>query len=133
MKPLRIALVCVVAYVGVVVLFESLLGVVQPQPEGAIVITTFDASGEGHDRVVTSLPLDGELYVAANHWPRAWFRRLLESPELEVRIDGARSKRRAVEVEGEERDRVEAAHPLPFLFRVLTGFPPRLFMRLDAR
>jgi hypothetical protein len=132
-KPARIALIGVVAYVAVVVAFESLLGVVQPQPEGAIAIRTFDEAGEAHERIVTRIDLDGSLYVAANHWPRAWYHRALERPEIEVEVDGERSSRQAVAVEGAEHDRVAAAHPLPIAFRVLTGFPRRAFVRLDPR
>ncbi len=133
MKALRIIAICLVVYLGVVVLFESLLGVIQPMPDGAIVITTFDDDGASHDRVVSSLDVDGRLYVAANHWPRAWFYNALAQPEVEVTIAGERSQRQAVEVADEERDRVAAARPLPIVFRVLTGFPPRLFLRLDPR
>ena len=47
----------------------------QPENVGGetIVITTTDADGTPHDRVVSPLDDDGMLYVAANHWPRAWY------------------------------------------------------------
>ena len=42
-----------------------------------------------------------------------------------------RSEYVAVPVTGEEHDAVAAAFPLPFAFRLRTGFPPRYFLRLD--
>jgi hypothetical protein len=97
------------------------------------VITTFDADGAPHDRVVSRLASGGQLYVAANHWPRAWYRRALANPDVHATIDGAKGDYRAVPVTGEEHDRVDAANSLPAFFRILTGFPPRYFVRLDPR
>jgi len=97
------------------------------------VITTFDADGTAHERVVSKLENDGKLYVAANHWPRAWYERALAKPEMQVTVDGQKRDVLAVQVVGEEHERVSGAHPLPFVFRILTGFPPRYFVRLDPR
>jgi hypothetical protein len=53
----------------------------QPENIGGetIVITTTDADGKSHDRVVSPIDDDGQLFVAANHWPRAWYHRALVS------------------------------------------------------
>ena len=133
MKGLKIAGIVVAAYVGIVVVFESLIGILQPSAESTLVITTFDADGSGHDRIVSRLEADGQLYVAANHWPRAWFTRALESPEVEVTLDGGAKPYRAVPVSEAEHRRVDEANALPLAFRFLTGFPPRAFVRLDPR
>jgi len=133
MKIVKIAAIVLVAYVAIVAAFESLLGVLQPRAETTMVITTFDASGAAHDRVVSRLESDGKLYVAANHWPRAWYDRALDNPEMRVTLDDETRDVRAVPVTGEEHKRVDAEHPLPPVFRVLTGFPPRYFVRLDPR
>ena len=127
-----IALVLLV-YVAIVAGFESLIGFFQPANQATLVITTRDADGATHDRVLARLESDDRLYVAANHWPRAWYRRALENPEVEVTLDEKKKAYLAVPVEGEEEDRVEADNGLGFLFRVLTGFPPRHFLRLDPR
>lgn len=132
-KGLKILVVVVVVYAGVVVAFESLLGLLQPQPEATFVLRTFDAEGEPHERVVSRIESDGRLYVAANHWPRAWYRRALEQPEVEVTADGETRAYRAVPVAGAEHERVDAEHALGPFFRILTGFPPRRFVRLDPR
>lgn len=131
MKALKIFAAAVVVYLGVVVAFESLLGFFQPMPEATLVITTFDADGTAHDRVVTRLESDGRLYVAANHWPRAWYRRVLENPAVQVTLDGKKGRYTAVPVTGAEHDRVDDEHGLPVVFRILTGFPPRHLVRLD--
>ena len=77
MRAVRIIAILVLVYAGLVVAFESLLGYYQPSSQGTIVITTTDADGETHDRVVSRLDSDGQLYVAANHWPRAWYNQAL--------------------------------------------------------
>jgi hypothetical protein len=131
MKAVKIAVIAIVVYVGIVVAFESLIGTLQPANESTLVLTTFDPDGTAHDRVVSRLESEGKLYVAANHWPRAWYRRALENPKVQVTQDGARVDYQAVRVTGEEHDRVQAAHPHGFIFLFLTGFPPRYFLRLD--
>jgi hypothetical protein len=134
MRAVKIAVGLVVAYVVLVAGFESLIGYLQPTGGGqTIVITTFAADGTGHDRVVSKLESDGKLYVAANHWPRAWYRRALANPDMQVTIDGQKRDVRAVPVDGAEHERVDSQNRLPFVFRVLTGFPPRYFVRLDPR
>ena len=133
MKAVKIAVIAVLVYVGIVVAFESLVGFMQPTPDSTLVITTFDESGAPHDRVVSRLDSGGQLYVSANHWPRAWYRRALANPEVSATIGGAVVEYRAVPVEGEEADRLDAEHPHPAWFRFVTGYPPRKFVRLDPR
>ena len=133
MRAVKVISVLVLFYVGIVVLLESLLGYQQPMRDTSIVITTTDVDGMGHDRVVAGLETDGRLYVAANHWPRAWYNQALANPQVWVTRDGERLPYLAVPVRGEERDRVNRDHPTGVLFRILTGFPPRTFVRLDPR
>jgi len=133
MRIVKFAAIAVLIYVGIVVVFESLIGTLQPQAGSTLVITTFDADGTAHDRVVARLESEGHLYVAANHWPRAWYHRALANPEVQATLDGAKRNYRAVPVSGAEHDRVDAEHHLGLGFRFLTGFPPRLFLRLDPR
>ena len=133
MKALKVVAILALVYVGIVVAFESLIGVFQPESGGTLVITTFDADGTSHDRVVTRIESDDQLYVAANHWPRAWYRRALENPEVRITQDGETRDARVVPVEGAEHERVDGEHGLPLFFRFLTGFPPRYLVRLDPR
>jgi hypothetical protein len=124
--------IAVVTYVGIVIVFESLIGVMQPSSEGTLVITTFEA-GTPHERVVSRIDSDGKLYVAANHWPREWYDQARVNPDVQVTMDGKTGDYRAVPIDGAEHDRVAIDKPLAAPFRVLTGFPPRYFLRLDPR
>jgi hypothetical protein len=133
MKAVKILLIAALVYAGIVVAFETLIGTLQPANEATIVITTVEPDGTTYNRVVSRLESDGQLYVAANHWPRAWFERALANPDVKATVDGTTSEFRAVPVTGAEFDRVNTEHSLPFVFRVLTGFPPRLLLRLDPR
>ena len=137
MKVLKIVAIVVLVYVGIVVAFESLIGYFQPTAGSTLVITTFDGDRTPHDRVVSRLESDGQLYVAANHWPRAWYNRALENPEVQITLDGEKGDYRAVPVTGTgtgtEHDRVDRENSLGVVFRILTGFPPRYFVRLDPR
>ena len=133
MRALKIVAIVVVIYVGLVVAFESLIGYFQPGDGSTLVITTFDGDGTAHERVVSRLESGGQLYVAANHWPRAWYNRALENPDVQVRLDAETGDYRAIPITGVDRDRVDGEHSLGVAFRILTGFPPRHFVRLDPR
>ena len=133
MKAAKVVAIVVVAYVGIIVAFESLLGYFQPTGGSTLVITTFDGDGAPHDRVLSLLESNSQLYVAANHWPRAWYNRVLEKPEVHVTLDGEKSDLRAIPVTGVEHDRVAGDNSLGVVIRILTGFPPRYFVRLDPR
>ena len=133
MKIFKVLGILLLIYVGLVVTFESLLGYFQPAGEGTIVITTTDNEGQQNDRVVSRITSNEQLYVAANHWPRAWYHAVLDNPAVKVTMDGTTTEYVAVPVTGQEYDRVNADHPLGPIFRVLTGFPPRELVRLDPR
>jgi hypothetical protein len=133
MKAARILAIVLASYVGIVVLFESLIGFFQPASGDTLVITTIDEDGSPHDRVLSGITSGDQLYVAANHWPRAWYERALANPDVQVTRDGETTDRRAVPVTGEEHDRVDGEHGLPLAVRILTGFPPRHLLRLDPR
>ena len=130
-KAAKIVTAVFLFYIGIVIVFESLLGYFQPQAGTAMVITTFDNENNGNDRVVARLESNGMIYVAANHWPRAWYRQATDNPRMSVSYEGEKSEYRAILVEGEEHDRVDSEHSLGLVFRILTGFPPRYFVRLD--
>lgn len=119
-------------YVGSVVYFEARLGYLQPQGGSSIVIATFD-DGERHERVVRLTKIDGDNYIAAQHWPRAWYRQALRNPQIEVKMDNAFEPYVAVPLEGEELAKVKSIYTMGFNFRFRTGFPPRRFLRLDPR
>ena len=134
-KTLKIVLILAGVYVAIVVIFESLLGYYQPTNDGTLVIHTFEADGEKHDRVLARLTVNDTLYVAVNHWPRAWYWRLQDNPEVEITFEGTTTPYLAVPLDGDspEYAMVDGEHSLPTFFRILTGFPPRRLMRLDPR
>jgi hypothetical protein len=107
------------------------------QPEniagGTVVITTLDAEGNAHERVLSPIDDNGTLVVAANHWPRAWYRRALANPDVSVKRDGKTMKYQAVPVSEEERARLLDESGFPKVAYLFTGFAPRQFLRLDPR
>ena len=134
MKLLKmIAIGIVTVYVLIVIAFETRLGYNQPEFEGTLTLTTFNDDGESFDRVVSGLKSNDKLYIRVNHWPRAWYFRLLDNPDIKVTIDGETQDYLAVDIEGEEYDLVQNSHPVGMVFRILTGFPPRYIVRLDLK
>lgn len=133
MKIVKILGILFLIYVAVVAIFESLLGYYQPAPDGTLVITTTNSDGVRADRVLAKLESDGKLYVAANHWPRAWFHQAQEHPEVSVKIGEETGEYTAVAISQAEFEKVDGEHALPPVFRILTGFPPRYILRLDPR
>ena len=123
------------AYVGSIVWFEAQLGMNQPQGSTSIVIATFNDDNERHERVVRLERIDGQNYIAANHWPRAWYKQALGNPNVEVKMPGNDSfaSYLAVPLEGAEEESIREIYSFGFEFRFRTGFPPRYFLRLDPR
>jgi hypothetical protein len=83
--------------------------------------------------VVSPIDDDGQLLVAANHWPRAWYHRALENPDVRVTRKGETADYRAVPVSEEERTRLLGESGFPRVAYFFTGFAPRQFLRLDPR
>ena len=118
-------------YAGYVAYAEARLGYLQPQGGSTIVIATFD-DGARHERVVRLTQLEGRNYIAAQHWPRAWYRQALATPQIEVKMDEVFEPYLAVVPQGAELAMVKENYQMPLGFRFRTGFPPRRFLRLDA-
>jgi len=127
-------------YGVIVIAFETLVMVMGARQaarglepdEDWLAISTSDANGS-RETIVAGVESDGQLYISANHWLRGWHRRALENPEIEVTRNGVRLPYRAIAVSGAEREGIVRDYRLPWAIRFLTGFPPRLFLRLDAR
>ena len=128
---MKLIAILLVVYVGMVVAFESMLGLVQPANQSTLIITTTAEDGATHDRVLARLESNGQIFVSANHWPRAWYRRALENPSVQVTLDGRKAAYLAVPATDAEHDRVSRENPHGAAFRIVTGFPPRYFVRLD--
>jgi len=91
-----------------------------------------DAEGSS-DTVVAGVESGGHLYAAANHWPRSWYNRAIENPDVKITRAGERADYRAVPVVGDERIRIARDYSLPWVIRLLSGFPTRSFLRMDPR
>ncbi len=123
--------VALLAYVGLVVVFETLLGVFQPETGDTIVITTTDAEGVSNDRVLGRDFAGGKHYASVNHWPRAWYHNALANPRVQVTMDGTTADYVAVPIDDEEHERVAAEIGNGILFKIMVGFAPQRFLRLD--
>lgn len=121
-------------YVGFVAYAEARLGYLQPQGRTSIQIAVFNGAGERHERVLRLEVIDGKNYIAANHWPRAWYRQARANPEVEIKMPGRDfAPYLAVPLEGSELARVKEEYSFGFQARFRMGFPPRRFLRLDPR
>ncbi|MGV0033439.1 MAG: hypothetical protein ACNYPE_00235 [Candidatus Azotimanducaceae bacterium WSBS_2022_MAG_OTU7] len=87
MKPLKVLFAFALVYVGIVVLFESSLGYIQPVGKTRY-FCRLKNIGEIHVRVLSPFELNNQLYVAVNHWPRQWYKRLQENPKVVVAYQG---------------------------------------------
>ena len=119
------------AYVALVVVFETLLGVLQPDTGDTIVITTTDSDGVSSDRVLGRDFAGGKHYASANHWPRAWYNNALANPRVRVTMDGSTADYIAVPVDDEEHERVAEEIGNGIVFKIMVGFAPQRFLRLD--
>ncbi len=135
MKIVKVIGILLAVYVGIVVVFESLLGYYQPEQGNTLIITTTDSDGNQNDRVLSAIDDGDALYVAVNHWPRSWYGDVKENPQVAITRNGERADYVAVLVEDENQHRRlhTEVQPIPFLMRFLMGFAPRYFVRLDPQ
>ena len=105
----------------------------QPEMGDVVVLTFTDAEGESVRRVLSPIDDDGQLYLSANHWPRAWFRTVVANPDVQITRGGETRDYRVAEISGDELAEIEERHAHPFLVWVGMGFAPREFVRLDPR
>ena len=98
MKAAKLAATLLLVYVGIVVVFELVGSFYQPTNVGVplLVITTTAEDGTSNDRILSHLESHGQLFVSANHWPRAWYYRALENPNVQVTLDGEKADYLAV-------------------------------------
>ena len=132
MKALKVIGALVAVYLVVIIAFESMLGYTQPANEHTLMLTVSDDDGQPHQRVLARIEHEDQLYVAVNHWPRAWFHALQKNPSVTVEYADISMAATAIVITDQtELASVDAARPLGIGFRILTGFPPRHFVRLD--
>jgi len=120
-----------VAYLLFVALMETLIGVIQPDMDIGVSLTTTDPAGKASTRKLAGARIDGKLYVSSNHWLRGWYHQALAEPRVRVEVDGVDRPYRAVPIEGEEWERVSELYRMGFVLRFICGFAPSKFLRLD--
>jgi hypothetical protein len=102
-KAVRILAIVFACYVGLGLLFDSVIGSVQPQFDGTVVLRTFEpGGGEPKDTVLSLLNDNGQLWVESGHWFRGWYRRVQANPEVELTLDGQTAPYRAIADESPE-------------------------------
>ena len=128
---MKIVGIGLMGYVALVVVLELTLGLVQPEFGDTIVITTTGSDGVSSERVLGRDFSGGRLYASANHWPRAWYNDALENPRVRVTMDGVTADYIAVPVDEEEHARVSRDIGNGIGFKIMVGFAPQRFLRLD--
>lgn len=133
MKYLNIMFYILAGYIVLVLLAEALIWRIQPTMDGGVKITITPNGGPPFDRHLYGFERDGKLFVSSNHWFRRWYNTALEHPDVEVMRDGVVRPFTAVAVGGEEHERVSREYNMGFVLRLLCGFAPSKFLRLEPR
>ena len=133
MKIAMVIATVLVVYVCLVAILEGLIGYFQPDMEGGVKLITTDSGGRESDRMLAGFRIDERLYVSSNHWLRGWYHQALANPEVHAVVDGQRQRFTVVRVEGDERARLSDAYKMGFILRLVCGFAPSRFLRLDPR
>lgn len=127
---IEIAFWLVGGYVCLLLLLELVIWKAQPDMENGV--TLFVGSGNSVTaRKLYGFELDDNLYVSSNHWFRKWYYAVLDNPNITVKHAGKVKPCKAIPLEGDERGRVAKAYQMNFVLRLMCGFAPRHFLRLD--
>ena len=84
------------------------------------IIQLISVSGKTGVFQLTNGALQGQIY-------------LHDGKIVHASLEDQKGDYRAVPVTGVEHDRVDSENSLGVVFRILTGFPPRYFLRLEPR
>ena len=133
MRTSKKIIVLLIGYMGLVIVFESSLGLIQPRSGDTMVITSFEIDGKAINRVVSRLEQGNDVFAAVNHWPRAWARRISQNPYVQITYNETTLNYNAVTLQGGEHDKAVSDFPVHLAFRILTGFPPRYFFRFELQ
>ncbi|MDA1073162.1 MAG: nitroreductase/quinone reductase family protein [Proteobacteria bacterium] len=134
MKAIKIFGIILAAYIGLVLVFESLLGYFQPaDPNGTLVIRTTGADGSTNDRVLSRIDEGDQLYIASNHWFRDWYHDTLARPDVQVTYKGEVLNYLAIPVDDAEFKRLDTKYSRGPVFTTLMGFAPRYILKMEPR
>jgi len=122
-----------VGYGAFVLMAELLIWRFQPEMDGGVTIYATGADGNTVERNLAGFEYDDRLYVASNHWLRHWYQLTIKNPEVDITRDGVRGPYKAVVVTGDERVGLARAYKMGFILRLVCGFAPSKFLRLEPR
>jgi hypothetical protein len=107
-RVLKVTTFVILGYVVLALALGGLIGYLQPQREGTLVLRVFDESGEGRETVLRQIVMEnGERYLWSAKWFRGWYYKALDNPAVELTVDGTTSDWIALEVTDEKTiDRV---------------------------
>jgi len=133
MDYLYVMLYILGGYAGLVLLAETLVWRIQPAMDGGVRITVTPDGGAPLQRHLYGFEHDGKLFVASNHWFRKWYYAALDYPDIEVTRDGVTRPFTARTVHGEEHERLSKDYNMGFVLRLICGFAPSKFLRLEPK
>ena len=119
-------------YILLLLSLEAVVWKVQPDMDNGVTLHVSSGSSE-FTRKLYGFEYGGKLYVSSNHWFRQWYHAILDNPQIDVERDGEREPFTAVPIDGDERAEVNREYRMGFLLRMMCGFAPRRFLRLDPR
>ena len=133
MKYLNIMLCILAGYTVLVLLAETLVSRIQPTMDGGVTITVTPDGDTPIQRHLFGFERDGTLFVSSNHWFRKWYNAALKNPDVEITRDGVTRPFTAEAVHGEEHERLSREYSMGFVLRLICGFAPNKFLRLEPQ
>ena len=133
MKYLNIMLCILAGYTVLVLLAETLVWRIQPTMDGGVTITVTPDGYTPIQRHLYGFERDGTLFVSSNHWFRKWYIAALKNPDVEITRDGVTRPFTAEAVHGEEHERLSREYSMGFVLRLICGFAPSKFLRLEPQ
>jgi hypothetical protein len=133
MNYLNIMLYTLVGYAALVLLAATLIWRIQPAMDGGVTITVTPDGDTPIQRNLYGFERDGTLFVSSNHWFRQWYNAALENPDVDVTLDGVTRPFTAEAVQGEEHERLSREYNMGFVLRLICGFAPSKFLRLEPQ
>ena len=103
----------------------------QPTMEGGVTITVTGKNGQPIVRNLYGFEFEDSLYVSSNHWFRRWYNAARKNPDVRVTREGVTRAFTAVAVRGAEHHRVLESYVMGPVLRLICGFAPSRFLRLE--
>lgn len=130
MQIAEVGIWLVIVYIALLLLLELAIWKLQPSMDSGVTLLI------GSEDTVTSRKVygfehEGGLYVSSNHWFRSWYHAVLKNPIIDVECSGKIKPYKAILLEGDDRERIANAYQMSLIFRLLCGFAPRRFLKLE--